>query len=782
MSRTLRALWIWLLVISSSVAADDPSGAFRLGFFEAGESVYHSELRREFLRQLDFLLPDSVEAVPLPQAYGNGDWKRDSCRIEARRLATLTGIDLMITMGPWVVEDLLEAGYAGPILALHRVDPAAEGLLDSRGRPVAENLTVHQKPGKIEDDLATLTRLKSIKRLGVLYFASGDERAQVIEHIKTVATRFGLEIIAPDAYDNHGTFAFFKAYGELPAACDAVYVLPLWGMSTIKTSEFLKQVNGARRISLAWEGRPLVSRGATVGNGGASLISEARYNAQKAAQIRAGATPADLPVLFAGPKSLIINETSAVGVKVDLPGSLRHETTVVAPYEAQPENYLSLREVLHQVAQQNPERLATNESLVASEHAIGEQKTAWWPQVEARYRMEFLDDHSLSNSLDRLKQTSHRADLRLDQLLFSRQAQVAIKVAQHERDITATDQRATVLDLELAATAAYLDVLKAVDMLSLNRQDRNRIDIYYEQAQAVYMIDSTELAELFGWESEHAAATNRLTQAEADLRIATANLNSLMNYPCETSLSLDSSALNEEAFWSSYRRLESAVEDPSHRNQMATRLIDGALRDNVAVARARQKVALARRLASAETAAFWPKVGLFANYRLTDRLADQPPDFFEEHDSWSLGGQIRWPLFLGGRRWHQNDKSKAQISRSEYQRDAVSLGVMDQTYADFEQMLTTAEICLRSIRASQRSGEALRWTSESYGDRQPGGFVRVNDARQRYYRDHFEAIRTRYEFWFTMAKLLHDLGISQLDSRTFFPELIVEAMTSGSGD
>ena len=771
-----------VLFLGAAKAVEVAPNSLRLGFFEAGESVYHSELRREFLRQLDFILPDSISVVPLPEAYGSGDWKRDSCRAEAERLATVRGVDIMITMGPWVVEDLLEAGYVGPIIAMHRVDPMAEGLLNKSGRPIADNLTVHGQPGKIENDLATLAGLKSVKQLGVLYFSTGDERPQVIEHIRSVADGYGMEITAPEANDNHDTFAFFKSYGQLPKTCDAVYVLPLWGMSAIKTGEFFKRVNGDRRVSLAWEGKPIISRGATLGIGGASLIAEARFNAQKTAQIRQGAIPADLPVFFAAPPGLIINEISAANVKVNIDGELRHEATIVAHHVAEPENFLTLREVLHQIAGQNPERLAADESVAASEHNISVEKAALWPRLQAQYRLEHFDNNSLHNSDDRLQETSRRASLRLDQALYSRKTHTAIKVAKERHNVTLAEQRRTRLRLELVATASYLDILEAMEMLALAQQDRNRIDVYYEQAQAVYLIDSTGLPEVLGWRSERAAATNRLTRAETYLTTSKAHLNSLMNYPTTMSLGLDTSVFTEETFWTNYRRLQSIVDDPNLRNKAAIGLIDRALRDNASASAARLKVDLVRQTALGHRSDFWPEVGIFANYNYNDQLADRSPDFHEESSSWSLGGQIRWPIFLGGRRWHLKDRSNAEISRSEYERDAVSLSVMDQTNTDLENLLSVAETCLRSIRADQRSGEALHILSESYDGQQPNAFIRLNDASRRFYRDRSDAIRMRYDFWFGMAKLISDLGISQLDSRTPFFDLLTNVIASDAVD
>ncbi len=132
-------------VIAASASAAQKT--WHIGFLEAGPYPAHSELRKHFSEQLPGLLPDGCSAVTVPHGFKSGDWARESCRRLAAELKADTSIHMVVTTGPWAVEDLLAVGYDRPIVAMYRLDPVAEGLVDTSLRPIAPNLTVRVRPG-----------------------------------------------------------------------------------------------------------------------------------------------------------------------------------------------------------------------------------------------------------------------------------------------------------------------------------------------------------------------------------------------------------------------------------------------------------------------------------------------------------------------------------------------------------------------------------------------------------------------------------------------------------
>jgi ABC-type uncharacterized transport system substrate-binding protein len=194
---------LWLVTLTLTAAAQQKK-RINLAFFEAGRCLEHDILRDEFSHQLQQLTPDGFEILPIPQGYKSAEWKRDSCRLLATELVALEEADMVVALGPWVVEDLLAAGYDKPIVVLNRVDPMAEGLLDKTGRPIAPNLTVQARPIQLARDIDALTRLINVRRLGVLYFPTGDEQNEITAKLQSLGEQHGFEVLMAEGYDNKG--------------------------------------------------------------------------------------------------------------------------------------------------------------------------------------------------------------------------------------------------------------------------------------------------------------------------------------------------------------------------------------------------------------------------------------------------------------------------------------------------------------------------------------------------------------------------------------------------
>ncbi|MCK4461023.1 MAG: hypothetical protein KAW46_04430, partial [candidate division Zixibacteria bacterium] len=309
---------LWLVILTLTAVAQQKK-RINLAFFEAGRCLEHDILRDEFSHQLRQLTPDDFEIIPIPQGYKMAEWKRDSCRLLAAELVALEDADMVVALGPWVVEDLLAAGYDKPIVALNRVDPAAEGLLDKAGRPIAPNLTVQARPVQLARDIDALTRLTDVRRLGVLYFPTGEEQNDIMSKLQSLGEQHGFEVVMGEGYDNKGAYAFFKAYRSLAGKVDAVYLFPMWAMDGIKIREFFAMTKRDKMPTFVWEGAYLIQRGALAGNSGFSVIPQARMAAVKLVKIIEGATPGDLPVVFDVPPGLSINEATAAQCGVTIP-------------------------------------------------------------------------------------------------------------------------------------------------------------------------------------------------------------------------------------------------------------------------------------------------------------------------------------------------------------------------------------------------------------------------------------------------------------------------------
>ncbi len=315
-----------LLICAGSGAA---ARTVTIGVFQAGEHIWQSGLRSAFAQSLERLVPDSIQIQFSPDGFRTAEWNRDSSRIMAEQLVKVTKLDMIVALGPWTVEDLLAAGCRKPIISMYRVDPRLEGLADTAGVPTSPNVTVQIPVGKIERDLTMLTQLWPVKRLGYLYFPTGNEAPKIKSLIDSIGKRLGFEVVTAEGFNNYGTFAFFKAYNSLDHNIDALYLMPSWGLDGQRLRDFVEQTLGDHIPVFTYEGRMAIERGALASDAGNTLNADAWFSAWKAAQIIMGKKPADLPTMVPSDGGLILNEGAAYLLKKEFPEEILAQSDIL---------------------------------------------------------------------------------------------------------------------------------------------------------------------------------------------------------------------------------------------------------------------------------------------------------------------------------------------------------------------------------------------------------------------------------------------------------------------
>jgi outer membrane protein TolC len=749
----------FLAVGSATDVSARSAKLFRLGYFEGGNYPVHSYLRDEFNRQLQLILPEGYAFVFVPEGYRSAEWKRDSCRVMARQLAQLDSIDMVVAVGPWVVEDLLEAGFTKPILAMHQFDPMAQGLIGRDGRPVASNLTVQVRPGKIEDDLKALTALINVKRLGVLYFPSGSEGKEVIAAIDSLGKKMGFEVVTAEGFDNYGTYAFFKAYHQLDKKIDALYLLPLWGMDANKVEAFLRETAGNRIPTFTSEAKELVEVGALGSNSAFSIVAEARYNAFKALHIMEGELPASLPIEFRAGGALALNEQTARQCQVALPREALAEAYVVPAAVPEGTPQYTLAQAVERALSYNPGYLAQNDALEAAAQAAGQAYSAYLPHIVARSSVRHVDDNTVANLRGLIQDEQYRASLTLQQRIFSAETIKSIQMAVKRKERQRINVRQAKLDLSLAVAVAYLNYLRAQELLKAHLKYRSFIDHNQEIAGARLLLERGSQVDVLRFHQERYQATSQVLYWESEVKVARVLLNVLFNLPGNSLFVLDSLSFSESEAWRDYNRLRSLAPTEETDTLVQDFMVNKGLATNPLLQTFNLDIALQKDMISQNTARYYPTLDFRAQMSYTDMLADEPPLFTEKNSNWWLWGGLTWPVFLGTDRIRERAKLKAQLSQIEFERDSASLEVMGKIYSGMHELMAGAGTVPRAIRSAELARENLRLVSESY-EGGIGGLLDLLDALENSLDNEVAAIVARYDFYLTMAHVVHDIGWS----------------------
>ncbi len=756
-----------VLLAGSVHTAEKDTTRIHLGYFEGGKYPLHDQVRQELQRQLDAVVPDHFQMVFVPTGFRSADWNRDSCRIMARQLAGMTSLDAIVTMGPWAVEDLLEAGCKTPIIAMYRFDPVAEKLVDRTGRPIAENLSLCIIPNRLENDLNMISRLFHPRRVGFLYFPSSDESERVVARASSLGQQLGFEVVSAEGFDNKGTYAFFNAYKALDGRIDVLYLPPLWGMDIHKAKGFIARITDSRVATFTSEIGFFVDRRATAADGGQTFVPEARHAALNLLRIIRGATPSSLPTILNRASGLSLNLESAATCNVEFSqAAINQARTVGAPVDEEAIHY-RLLDVTSRAVERNPGYLAVYDALEAVSHAAKQANSDYLPHISAQGRLTHFDDNSIANSGATIDQNSLTASVSIYQQLFSLQTIRKIQQAAEQKNLSRADLDQARLDMELAVCQAYLNYLQATDAISIWAQHRTLVDRSLEIAHTRFILDEEDKTDFLRWENERSRATMALVVARADRQIAAVLLNVLLNLPGDLPFTVDADQFADARFRRQFEQLRAYTNTESDRRAFLSFLVERAGADNIGLRRhqSRMKLGLAR--LSESSSRYYPTIGFRASLNFKDELADSP--IFEEHKTWSASGFVSIPLFEGADRIHEKRKLRSQLSREEYLRDRTSLDVMGKIRTSASRMISNAVNVPHAVHSQELARESYELIAPKFesGKATTTDLLRsLSSLRE----SEFAYIATRYDYFRQLSELVHNLGWIMTDHNATFDE------------
>ena len=739
-----------------------------VGYFEAGHYPVHSLLRDEYFKQLQQLLPENIEIVQIPEGYRSADWDRATSITMAKQLKNIKHLDIVIAFGPWVVNDLLEAGFTKPIIGLHQFNPKAEGLLDENNRPVADNLTVHFRPGKTLDDIHILTKLFKVKKLGLLYFPTEQNKFSMSEHIKSLGQRFGFEVVTAEKYDNKGTYAFFKSYNAIRGKIDALYLPPLWGLETKSIGDFFEMLNREKVPTFTDEGGIIVEKGATATNNYFGVVSEARFNAVKTVDIINGKTPADLPVIFRSGFNLAVNQKSVSKCKVRINSEVFNNYTVIGSKPTEDIPLYQLSELVNRAIYQNPGFLAASDAVAAAQSDVDISKSGYFPQLYGQLSVDNIDENLRHNSLNRLDKNIYQSSLNLEQKLFSLESLKSINSAKKKTALIESDQKAAQLDLELAVSLAYLDYLKFSEQLKALKNIRTMLNYNLETAHAIQIISGKDSLAILRMESKRYNLTLKnieLLQLRKSSRII---LNSLLNLPAEEKYILQDDLFTEDRFIQYESAFLDKIKSYDVQRAIAQKIETEAFANNPALARSDFSIEWQKALLDENKSSFYPTVGLHASLYYNDYLKESAL-FEEKKTGWTVGGKISLPLYLGGKRLKEKGKLKANLSQAEYEKDAAALEIMRTSRTEFQRLLSHAQQMTPAYLAKERGYRSINIAIEKFGSENISA-VDFLDILSTTLDSDLRSIDTRFEYYASMARLIHTIGLPVGDDYTNFVE------------
>lgn len=658
----------------------------RVGVVLDGPAVFPDSVRVEFEREIAAFF-GAERAVDFPsRARVEGDWTAAGTGAAIDRLLADTGVDLLLALGPIGSNDLAHRRtLVKPAIAAVIIDAALQDLPNQAGASGVPNLSyvniayTTSRTLQLFHDLVPFRNLAVLIHPGLLAAIP-----RLVERARTEAQALGVALEFVPV-----TGSATDALRALPPDADAVYLTPLYELPESGLDSLIRAFAARRLPSFAYTGRGEVGRGALASYAPRDDLSRrARRVAGNIQRIRNGENAGTLPVDLASISQLTLNMATARAIGYSPGWNTLTEAELINEQPPPAGPTWSLARAAEEAVRVNLDLQAAGRTVASGREDVRIARAALLPQVQASAAGTTIREETAAASLGQQAERQTQAQVAFSQVLVSDQAWAGYAVQGHLQAGRAADYQRTTLDVTLQATTAYLNVLRARAITTVQRANlkvtRSNLDLAVLRERT----GAASLADVYRWQAELAQGRRSVLDADARVHVAAIELNRILNRPLEEPFQTEEATVEDPALLSGQPRLLGYFGTPETFAVFRDFMVAEGRTASPELRSLDAAIAAQRRAATAAGRSFWlPTLtlqGAWSDVLSRGGAGSTPPVLGPitvpraPNATWNLRLQASLPLFVGFERTATRSQADIELERLTVQRRALELAVSQQ--------------------------------------------------------------------------------------------------------
>jgi outer membrane protein len=771
-------LSIWGMVFLSLAGTSIPSMAqsskkdkkpLTIAFLQDGRSYKLDSLTGKFRRQLQVLLNQGYE-VDFMLRTAQSQFDSASLHQAFEELLQNPKTDFVIGVGPLTSEIMARNGpYSKPVIAstVFAYNLKSDLPLTSRHTTGVKNLAYLDALFDPLRDLEVLFEIKNFKKLTMIiepsllkvwparhyfdyFFQEKESEYQIIEAGSTAQ----------------------ETLSHIPEGTDMIYIGPLVEMDSVQLRKLLEGLMKQKLPSYAMFGKQDVEAGALAG-----IFPMSNYDrlsmelADFVEAILDGRPPENLVVdLLSYRESLYINSETARRIKYFPQWQILKDAILIPAEGLSPSRELDLKKAVIEALKYNLDAQIARQNVYFGLYLIREAQADLLPQILTIPTLTYaeLDDIGPAGNESPLYWGALGATI--EQMIWSEEQVAEFDIQKHLQVKRMQKKREVELDVARKAAEAYLDVLKAnlIESVQTRRLKFSRQNMAYAIERQK---QNSELeAEVNRWQAEMSFGRSDLLEAKVRRRNAEMFMNRFLIRPVSEHFVAKDNRMEEMDYVYVDERIKSLWDDPVHFEDFADFLVLEARRYLPEIKQVRAEIAAKQRAVKYRKRRyylpeFYLKGGLY--YLFLNEGAGTPLDVYgireipqgplENTLGYLFGVSAEYPLFIGNQR--MANYQQARIDRD------ILLNEEENILLDAElrvrQQLQILRVAYANIRFFKRAEEEafinLYQMQEAY---QKGkvDIVRLLDAQETAIKARTSSVLATYEFTMEIINLERSLG------------------------
>ncbi|WP_304546170.1 TolC family protein [Sulfurimonas microaerophilic] len=499
---------------------------------------------------------------------------------------------------------------------------------------------------------------------------------------------------------------------QIPADTQAVMLTPLPSLSAASKQKLIETLVQNRLPSYSFGDDLSVYDGVMMSS--VSTENTSRRIRQLALNIQAvlrGENLQQLPTKFEDKHELLINlnTTNKIGVYPSF--ELLNKAKVIGDGERIEGKALSLSDVAKLAIKNNLYIIAGELGVKQEDENIKEVRSVLLPQIRGSvsYTQQNSDNVYVKNGF--YAEKSSMGAIKVHQVLFSEKALAALEIQKKVKAATVAQQRTLEMDVVEQATTMFLNILIAQTQLKVEKENLKLTKSNLEMAQARVDAGTSDLSDLYHWESRIATSKQRVLQAKAGVEQAQDALNLILHYPITQRIKTVPATLEDPALLISNKELLSLISNENDLKRINDYIVQEGLKNASELQMYNGYIAAQKRkLTSDRRTYFSPDVEFVGEVsRVFDEQRNPASGFsLEDQTNWSASVVLSLPLYEGSARGARSSHSQLKLQQLQLSKEQEENSIEQQIRYD----LHTIRSSYPSIELTEQAAKAARKSFE----------------------------------------------------------------------
>lgn len=748
----LAAVLVWTVTVSEVFAGY----TYTVGIISDGENPKLFEAQTLLIDEIQ-KASEGEFTVRFPESKRyNGNFSVERIRSSIEKFQKDPDIDFVLLIGSTASQiALTRPAFAKPTFAPFVYNVSLSGV-QKHNRFSMHNLNYVTTETQLNEEIRKFQKLVSFKKIGIVLEESQYRLfATAANKAVTEAKKQGIELIFIPVNERDKDIT-----DKIPVDLNALMLTSLSSVDTRVRKQWIKTINDRKLPTYALGDGTMIYEGALASSAEKDDLSRrARRTALNMLAVMRGKKVEEQPVLIEQKRQLMINMQTAPAIGV-YPKFSVLDNAILFNETAEKEPKLSLTTIAKEAIRANLSIIGAKLGVAANKENIAEVRSVLFPQItgEAEYSQQNSDNVYVENGFYAEKSVSGR--IKLQQILFSEKALANLEIQKELQVAIEEQQRSLEIEVVKQAMTAFLNVLIAQTHYRIQQDNLTLTQTNLELAKGRVQAGSSDMSDVYYWESAIATARQNVLNARADVEKGKDGLNLILNRKISERFITEPATLDTPVILNNKKVLSELITDQRSFDAMASFFISEGI-DNIPQLHQlnAQMRAQKRQLLSDERSYWSPDIVFGADVsHIFDETRNPGAGINMKNETdWQARVRLSLPLYEGGAR-------KARSTRTQLKLQQLEVNYIDQLRKTEQQIRSDLHMLKASYSSIDLSEEAALTAKKSFN------MVRENYAKgTRTMSDLLsaqnssliadrESANTTYRFMMDLLQLQQDIG------------------------